>query len=93
MSTEREVSERLVVETARRCLAERNLDILLLFILKKDEAELRREFEETLRVRKLGEGARETYDFWFCECALRLQREAAAAVHRDRNYVQSPLTL
>jgi hypothetical protein len=67
----------LVVQAARRALAERDLSPVLAYVPREAEAELRMEFEETLRVRKLGEGAREVYDYLFCETALRLHREGS----------------
>jgi len=79
MPRNQDAPESPVTQAARRALAERDLTPVLLYIPKEAEAELRMEFEETLRVRKLGKGTQEVYDYLFCETALRLHREGSGS--------------
>jgi len=68
-----------VVKAAKRALETGNVNFILPWVPKKAEAELKRAFERTLRVRKLGREAMELSDYWFFETAVRLHREGEGA--------------
>jgi hypothetical protein len=63
-----------VVKAAQRALATKNVNLVLIWTQKKDEAEIRRRFRETLTVRKLNRQARELADNYFFETLVRLHR-------------------
>jgi hypothetical protein len=68
-----------VVKAAQRALETENVNLILPWVPKKAEVELRKAFEKTLRARKLGKEARELADYWFFETAVRLHREGEGA--------------
>ena len=68
-----------VVKAARAALDRGNVNLILPYVPKKAEAELRHAFERTMRVRLLSPEARETVDIWFFETAVRLHREGEGA--------------
>jgi len=68
-----------VVKTARMALEKGNVNLILPWVPKKAEAELKKAFERTLRARKLGKEVAELADYWFFETAVRLHREGEGA--------------
>lgn len=63
-----------VVKSARKALETGNVNLVLIWVLKKDEAEVVRAFDKTLAVRKLGGEARELSDTYFFETLVRIHR-------------------
>lgn len=68
-----------VVKAARLALERGNLNLILPYVPKKSEDELRQAFERTIRVRTLSPEAREAVDYWLFETAVRLHREGEGA--------------
>lgn len=68
-----------VVVDARRALASGEVGPVLKWIQPRHEGETRRSFQETLRVRQLGEGARALADRSFFETLVRLHRAGEGA--------------
>lgn len=68
-----------VVTAAKRALETRNVNLILPWVPKKAEPELKKAFEKTLQVRKQGKEAKELADYWFFETAVRLHREGEGA--------------
>ena len=63
-----------VVKAARRSLETRDVNLVLIWVQKNDEAEIRRVFEETLAVRALSARAKELADRYYFETLVRLHR-------------------
>ena len=63
-----------VVKAAQRALAERKVDLALIWVRPDDEAELRRVFAQVLSVRPLGAEAAALADRYFFETLVRLHR-------------------
>ena len=68
-----------VVKAATAALVSGNVNVILPWVPKDAEEELRRAFERTLDVRRLGEKAKALADYWFFETAVRLHREGEGA--------------
>ena len=68
-----------VVNAARRALVENNVNLALIWVQKDDEAEIKRIFEKTLAVRKLGTEAKELADTYFFETLVRIHRAGEGA--------------
>lgn len=68
-----------VVQAARRSLEARDVNLVLIWVQKKDEPELRRAFHETLTVRNLNPEARELADRYLFETLVRLHRAGEGA--------------
>lgn len=68
-----------VVQAAQKALAAQDVNLVLIWIPQKDEAEIRRAFARTLAVRKLSSDARELADRYFFETLVRLHRAAEGA--------------
>ncbi|MEM2102301.1 MAG: DUF6448 family protein [Candidatus Bathyarchaeia archaeon] len=68
-----------VVTAARKALEKGNVNLILPWVPKKAEAELKKAFEKALRARKRGKEAAEVADYWFFETAVRLHREGEGA--------------
>lgn len=68
-----------VVKAARMALEKGNVNLILPWVPKRAEAELKDAFEKSLRVRKLGKEAADFADYWFFETAVRLHREGEGA--------------
>lgn len=64
-----------VVKAAKRALETGNVNLILPWVPKKAEDELKKAFQRTLGVRKAGKEATELADYWFFETAVRLHRE------------------
>lgn len=63
-----------VVKAAQKSLDSGNVNLVLIWVQSKDEAEVRTAFQKTLAVRKLGPEAKELADRYFFETVVRLHR-------------------
>ena len=63
-----------VVKAAQRALVTRNVNLVLIWVQPKDEAEIRQRFQQTLVVRRLSPQARQLADTYFFETLVRLHR-------------------
>jgi len=63
-----------VVKAAQRALAARNVNLVLIWVQKKDEPEIKQRFKQVLAVRRLNRDARELADNYFFETLVRLHR-------------------
>lgn len=68
-----------VVTSAKRALEKGSVNLILPWVPKKAEAELKKAFDKTVRARRLGKEAAEVADYWFFETAVRLHREGEGA--------------
>jgi uncharacterized protein DUF6448 len=68
-----------VVALATKALEAGNVNLVLPWVGKSDEAEIRRTFAQTLSVRKLGPEARQLADSFFFETLVRLHRASEGA--------------
>lgn len=68
-----------VVKAAQKALETGNVNLVLIWVQKKDEAEIRQAFERTLAVRKLGPEAKELADRYFFETLVRVHRAGEGA--------------
>lgn len=68
-----------VVKAAQKALETGNGNLILPWVPKKTEPELKEAFKKTLDVRNLGKAADELADYWFFETAVRLHREGEGA--------------
>lgn len=68
-----------VVTAARKALESGNVNLVLVWVQKKDEAEIRKAFEKTLAVRKQSAEAKELADMYFFETLVRMHRAGEGA--------------
>lgn len=68
-----------VVKAAQEALAKGDVNLVLIWVRKNDEAEIRRAFEQTVNVRKLNPQARELADMYFFETLVRIHRAGEGA--------------
>ena len=68
-----------VVKAAQRALESSNVNMILIWVQKKDEGEVRRAFEKTMTVRKLSPEAKGLADMYFFETVVRLHRAGEGA--------------
>ena len=68
-----------VVTAARRALDARDVKPVLMWVQKRDEAEVSAAFDRTLAVRRLGAAAKELADLYFFETLVRLHRAGEGA--------------
>jgi Family of unknown function (DUF6448) len=68
-----------VVKAARRALESHDANLVLIWVQKKDEAEVRQVFQATLAVRNLSPEAKELADRYFFETLVRLHRAGEGA--------------
>lgn len=68
-----------VVSAAQDALETGNVDLVLIWGQKKDEAEIRTAFEKTQAVRRLGSEAKDLADRYFFETVVRLHRAGEGA--------------
>lgn len=68
-----------VVKAAQKALSDGNVNLVLIWVQKNDDAELRRAFEKTVAVRKLNPQARELADLYFFETLVRIHRAGEGA--------------
>lgn len=70
-----------VVAAARHALDAGNVNLVLVWVQKKDEAMIRDAFERTRRVRAAGGEARELADMYFFENLVRIHRAGEGAAY------------
>lgn len=63
-----------VVKAAQRALVTKNVNLVLIWVQKKDEPEIKQRFQQALAVRRLNREARELADNYFFETVVRLHR-------------------
>lgn len=63
-----------VVKAAQRALATRNVNLVLIWVQKENETEIKQRFRQTLAVRRLSPEARKLADNYFFETVVRLHR-------------------
>ncbi len=68
-----------VVKACRMSLDTENVNLILPWVPRKAETELKKAFRRTLRARAKGKDAAEVADLWFFETAVRLHREGEHA--------------
>jgi hypothetical protein len=68
-----------VVTASRIALEAGDVDLVLPFVPESDEEEVRETFDAVLRIRTLGEGARDVADRLFFETVVRLHRAGEGA--------------
>ena len=68
-----------VVAAARKALDTGNVNLVLIWVQKKDDAEIRKHFEKTVAVRKAGGPAKELADMYFFETLVRIHRAGEGA--------------
>lgn len=68
-----------VVKAAQAGLAKGDVNLVLIWVRKNDEAEIRQAFERTVNVRKLSPQAREPADTYFFETLVRIHRAGEGA--------------
>ena len=65
-----------VVKAAQKALETGNVNLVLIWVRKNDEGEVKNAFQKTLAVRKLGLQAKELSDMYFFETLVRVHRAA-----------------
>jgi len=68
-----------VVAAARKALDTDNVNLVLIWVQKRDEAEIRNHFQKTVAVRKTGGRAKELADMYFFETLVRIHRAGEGA--------------
>ena len=68
-----------VVQAAQKALDSSNVNLVLIWVQKSDEAEIERAFKRALAVRKLGPEAHELADTYFFETLVRVHRAGEGA--------------
>ncbi len=68
-----------VVGAARKALDTNNVNLVLGWVQKKDEAVIRNQFQKTVAVRKTGAQAKELADMYFFETLVRIHRAGEGA--------------
>jgi len=68
-----------VVTAARKALEAGNVNLVLIWVQKADEADIKKAFERTLAVRKLNSEAKELADTYFFETLVRVHRAGEGA--------------
>lgn len=68
-----------VVKAAQKAIATEDVNLVLIWVQKSDEDEVRKIFNQTLAVRKLSGEVRELADFHFFETLVRLHRAGEGA--------------
>ena len=68
-----------VVAAARKALDSGNVNLVLLWVQKKDEGEIRNLFQKAVAVRKAGGQAKELADMYFFETLVRIHRAGEGA--------------
>ena len=68
-----------VVSAARKALDSGNVNLVLVWVQKKDEADIRKAFQRTRNVRKGGGEAKELADLYFFETLVRVHRAGEGA--------------
>jgi len=68
-----------VVAAARKALDTNNVNLVLVWVQKKDDADIRKQFEKTVAVRKAGGQAKDLADMYFFETLVRIHRAGEGA--------------
>jgi len=68
-----------VVAAAKKALETGDANLVLIWVQKKDEAEIKKAFQKTLAVRKLNPEAKELADLYFFETFVRIHRAGEGA--------------
>jgi hypothetical protein len=68
-----------VVKAAQKALEMGDVNLVLIWVQKTDEAEIRKAFDQTMTVRKLGPEAKALADRYFFETLVRLHRTGEGA--------------
>jgi hypothetical protein len=68
-----------VVAAARKALDSGNVNLVLFWVQKRDETEIRNHFQKTVAVRKAGGTAKELADMYFFETLVRIHRAGEGA--------------
>ncbi len=68
-----------VVKAAKKALETENVNLVLIWVKKEFEEEIRNSFQNTLKVRKLSQEAKEMADLYFFETLVRLHRQGEGA--------------
>lgn len=68
-----------VVVAAKKALDTGNVNLVLIWVRKKDESEIKKAFQKTLTVRKLSPEAKELADMYFFETLVRIHRAGEGA--------------
>lgn len=68
-----------VVKAAQKALETGNVDLVLIWVQKKDEGELKKAFQKTFAVRKLNPQAKELADMYLFETLVRIHRAGEGA--------------
>jgi uncharacterized protein DUF6448 len=68
-----------VVQAAQQALETGNINLVLIWVQKSDEAEIKRAFDHTLAVRSLNAEARQLADKYFFETLVRIHRASEGA--------------
>jgi len=68
-----------VVKAAQNALETGNVNLVLIWVQKKDESEIKKAFQKTLAVRKLNSQAKELADMYFFETLVRIHRAGEGA--------------
>lgn len=63
-----------VIQAARKALETGNVNMVLVWVQKKDEGDIRKAFEKTLKVRQQSPEAKELADMYFFETLVRIHR-------------------
>ena len=68
-----------VVKAAQKALETGNVNLVLIWVQKKDEGEVKKAFQKTIAVRKLNPQAKELADMYFFETLVRVHRAGEGA--------------
>ena len=68
-----------IIKSAQKALESGDIDLVLMWVQKKDEAELKQAFQKAREVRKLNPAAKELADQYFLETFVRLHRAGEGA--------------
>ena len=68
-----------VVKAAQKALASGDVNLVLIWVQKEDEQEIRQAFDHTLAVRKVSAEAKELADMYFFETLVRVHRAGEGA--------------
>jgi len=70
-----------VVAAARKALDTGNVNLVLVWVQEKDDAQIRRHFDETRAVRKLNAQAKDLAEMYFFETLVRIHRAGEGAAY------------